>query len=110
MATVIYCFRSDFRLYDNPALTAACQRGATVIPVCWYHQTQRRRGGFPRMSARARAFRLEAARAVDVVLREQGSQLIPLLGNMTEVYPMVQKTAAEVRGNCEEIATPEETA
>lgn len=108
MANVIYCFRSDFRLHDNPALTAACQRGATVIPVCFVPPDTATAWGFPRMSARVRAFRLEAARAVDVVLREQGSQLIPLLGNMTEALPnLVQKTAAEVV-ICEEIATPEE--
>ena len=31
---VIYWFRRDLRLADNPALTAACESGSEVIPLC----------------------------------------------------------------------------
>ena len=33
MATVIYWFRNDLRLFDNPALTQACNAATQLLPV-----------------------------------------------------------------------------
>lgn len=108
MATIIYCFRSDFRLHDNFALTVACQDGDVVVPVCFLPPETPTAWGFARSSARVRAFRLEAARALDVALRQQGSRLFCFVGSMAETLPrLVQKMVIDAVV-CEEIATPEE--
>ncbi|MGQ0656820.1 MAG: deoxyribodipyrimidine photo-lyase [Chromatiales bacterium] len=34
MDPIIVWFRQDLRLTDNPALSAPCERGAPVVPLC----------------------------------------------------------------------------
>ena len=69
-APVIYWTRRDFRLADNPALVAACERGAPVIPVFLCDEVVETHGAAPkwRLGLGAEAF---AAR-----LEEAGSRLV----------------------------------
>ena len=55
---VIYWTRRDFRLSDNPALVAACESGAPVIPVFLYDETIDTLGAAPkwRLGLGAEAF------------------------------------------------------
>ena len=64
-APVIYWTRRDFRLTDNPALVAACESGAPVIPVFLCDEVVEGHGAAPKwrlgLGAEAFAARLEAA-------------------------------------------------
>ncbi|MCT4683522.1 MAG: DNA photolyase family protein [Roseicyclus sp.] len=64
-APVIYWTRRDFRLADNPALVAACESGAPVIPVFLCDEVVEGHGAAPKwrlgLGAEAFAARLEAA-------------------------------------------------
>lgn len=63
-APVIYWTRRDFRLADNPALVAACESGAPVIPVFLCDEVVEGHGAAPKwrlgLGAEAFAARLEA--------------------------------------------------
>lgn len=73
MSSVIVWFRQDLRLTDNPALAAAGQRGAPVIPVFIYDPEQE--GRWPPGGA-ARWWLHHSLHELDKQLRGRGSRLI----------------------------------
>lgn len=108
MRTVIYCFRDDLRLLDNPALLAACQQADRLLPV-WLAPPPTRSGwGFARVGERRRAFRASAAVGLDVALRRLGSRLIVRQGTMAQTLPQLAEAVNAEAVYCEEMATPEE--
>jgi deoxyribodipyrimidine photo-lyase len=89
-APVIFWTRRDFRLSDNPALTAACATGAPLIPVFLYDETLDSLGAAPKwrlgLGAEAFAQRLGA----------QGSRLICRKGSALETLrALVAETGAQ---------------
>ena len=88
-APVIYWTRRDFRLSDNPALVAACESGAPVIPVFICDEVVEAHGAAPkwRLGLGAETF---AAR-----LAEAGSRLIFRRGKALDVLKaLIAETGA----------------
>lgn len=86
---LIYWTRRDFRLSDNPALVAACESGAPVIPVFLYDETIDTLGAAPK-------WRLGlGAEAFGEVLREAGSRLVFRRGDALEcLRSLIAETGA----------------
>lgn len=108
MRTLIYCFRDDLRLHDNPALHDACQRADRLLPVWLIPDRETARWGFARVGERRQAFRASAAAALDAGLRKQGSRLLVRHGSMARVLPQLAAAVHADEVCCEEIATPYE--
>lgn len=108
MRTVLYCFRDDLRVHDNPALLAACQKADRLLPVWLAAEPALSEWGFPRMGVRRRAFRADAAAALDAALRRRGSRLIVRQGTMAQALPQLAAAVNAEAVYCEDIATPEE--
>lgn len=70
--TIVW-FRQDLRLQDNPALTAACQRGGAVVPV--YILDEEGEGAWP-IGGASRWWLHHSLAALDAALRERGSRLL----------------------------------
>ncbi|HUR57889.1 MAG TPA: deoxyribodipyrimidine photo-lyase [Opitutaceae bacterium] len=79
--TVLW-FRQDLRLQDNPALHAAVERGAPIIPV--YILDEAGEGRWPWGGA-SRWWLHHALEALDSSLRERGSRLILRYGDAMAV-------------------------
>ena len=77
-APTIVWFRQDLRLQDNPALAAAVQRGAPVVPV--YILDHEGEGRWP-MGKASRWWLHHSLTALDDGLRERGSRLIFVQGD-----------------------------
>lgn len=108
MRTLIYCFRDDLRLHDNPALQDACQRAGRLLPVWLVPPQETTRWGFVRAGDRRQAFRASAAAALDAALRKQGSRLVVRHGSMAQVLPQLLAAVQAEEICCAEIATPDE--
>ena len=93
-APVVWWVRQDFRLRDNPALTAAAHAGA-VVPV--YVLDDETPGAW-RIGAAQRWWLHHAIQALDASLREKGSKLILRHGPAAKVIRelMDETGAAEV--------------
>ena len=93
-APVIWWVRQDFRLHDNPALTAAVHAGA-VVPV--YVLDDETPGAW-RIGAAQRWWLHHAIQTLDASLREKGSKLILRRGPAAKVIRelMDEIGAAEV--------------
>lgn len=108
MRTILYCFRDDLRLHDNPALLAACQQADRLLPVWLTPAPAWSDWGFARVGERRRAFRASAATALDAALRQRGSRLIVAQGSMASTLPRLAAAVHAEAVYCEDIATPEE--
>lgn len=106
MTPVIYLFRDDLRLHDNPALTAACAAGMPLLPVCLLPEPADSGWGFADQGSYRHAFRLSALRGLDVALRALGSRLLPLAGSAATRLPALARDIGARVVYCEDIATP----
>lgn len=113
---VIYWFRNDLRLHDNPGLQKAIalsqQRNTWLLPV-YVHDTSLRlitTWGFVRTSDHRFAWKLMAVQDVAQQLLELGSQLLQLTGEPGEVLTELSKVLTVRTVICEEIAAPFELA
>ena len=112
MSTVLFWFRNDLRLHDQPALHAALASGAThLLPVvCLPAADEITPWGFERVGPHRRAF-------VAAALRDLGERMAAL-GNPLQICHVAHGTAlpalAQALGAttvvCEEIAAPCEQA
>lgn len=106
MSRLLYWFRDDLRLHDNPALTLACREARELLPVALLPDDRRDRWGLVRTGRHRRAFRLSALRALRQRLREAGSDLLILQGPPQLVLPAVMARLQAGGVVCEDIATP----
>lgn len=85
-------FRQDLRLTDNPALTAALQRGGPVIPVyIWAPEDE----GTWTVGAASRWWLHHSLANLDARLRERGSRLVIRQGKSLSVLgDLVRETGA----------------
>jgi len=88
-AAGIVWYRQDLRLRDNPALSAACERGTPVIPL--YIWSPEEEGGWP-PGAAARWWLHQSLRSLDASLRERGLRLIIRRGPTLEALRTVIRT------------------
>ncbi len=116
MSTVIFWFRNDLRLHDQPALTAALNarttNGAThLLPVvCLPPLAETTPWGFDRVGMHRRSW-------VDAAVRDLGARM-SVLGNPLQVcrappataLPALARAAGATMVVCEDIAAPDEQA
>lgn len=84
---VLYWFRNDLRLYDNPALRAATDAGHQIVPVYVLDELWlgRDRWGFRRTGPWRLRFLLESLHDLKEHLREKGSDLLVVQGKSVDV-------------------------
>lgn len=89
----ILWFRSDLRLADNPALSAAIRRGATVLPVFILSPDE---DGDWTPGAASRAWLHHSLRALGKELQAHGTKLVLLRGASLDVLEeLVRKTGSD---------------
>ena len=110
MKTIIYWFRNDLRLEDNPAFSKACLAADHIVPVYIHDpaQTTLTTWGFNRQSAHRQHFLSTALTGLDEKLTVVGSALITLQGDPTEILTHLSKQLGDTEIYCERIAAPEE--
>ena len=110
MTTLIYWFRQDLRLADNPAFTHACGLAETMLPVYCTPAGGPTPWGFERIGAHRQSFEQSAVSALAEQLRTRGSGLMQIEG---ESVGRLIALARELNVDtivCERIAAPEEEA
>ncbi|CAJ0782944.1 Cryptochrome DASH [Ralstonia condita] len=112
MSTVLFWFRNDLRLHDQPALRAACASGAQhIVPVyCHADYDEPTAWGFARVGRHRRAVVSAALRDVDRQLAGLGSGLLECRGPASTTLPALARAVGATAVVCEEIAAPQEQA
>ncbi|NMM38171.1 MAG: DASH family cryptochrome [Glaciimonas sp.] len=108
--TLIYWFRNDLRLDDNPGLTQACQQANNLLLVYCRCSTgwQMTRWNVPRTSRHRQQFLASTLADLTMQLKSRGSQLLEVEGSPTELLPALARAIGASTIYCEEIAAPEE--
>lgn len=109
MSTLIYWFRNDLRLADNPAFTQACFNADYLLPV-YIHDSKEQETvyGFERQGPHRKAFLRESLNDLGAQLRAQDSDLLEFSGESAEVLLQLFKDSAADAIYCEQIEAPEE--
>lgn len=112
LSTVLFWFRNDLRLHDQPALRTACASGARyVVPVyCHADYDEPTPWGFSRVGRHRRAVLSAALRDVDRQLANMGSRLLECRGPASTALPALARAVSATAVVCEEIAAPQEQA
>lgn len=114
MNTLIYWFRQDLRLHDQPALARALQHaratGAALLPVCCVPPDTDTPYGFARVGPHRRAFEAQTRAALAARLRALGSDLLILAGAAAQVLPRLAAATGATQIWCEAIRAPWEAA
>ena len=90
IAPLLLWFRRDLRLADNPALVAAAESGAPIVPVFVWSPTDD--GKWP-PGAASRAWLARSLTALELDLRARGARLVVRQGVSEDVLP---RLAAEL--------------
>ncbi len=103
MKTIIYWFRNDLRLADNPAFSKACLLADQIVPVYVHDKTlfESTRWGIARTSGHREHFLTTALSGLDAMLQEKGSKLIELRGNISQELITLAKSLSGALGSCE---------
>lgn len=110
MKTLIYWFRNDLRLSDNPALVHACLQTDYLLPI-YIHAPQSSAFhalGFPREGPRRQVFLRESLDALRLQLQSLGSDLLELSGEPVDVLMRLVNLTNASTVYCEQIEAPEE--
>ncbi|OJX32740.1 MAG: deoxyribodipyrimidine photolyase [Burkholderiales bacterium 68-12] len=112
MSTVLFWFRNDLRLHDQPALQAACALGAQhLLPVvCLPEVHATTPWGFARIGPHRRAWLANTMQNLLQALSGLRSQLLILREPATIALPALARAVGASTLVCEEIAAPEEQA
>ena len=112
MTCLIYWFRNDLRLHDNPAFALACQTATQVLPVFCHAPSQdaETAWGFPRVGAHRRLFLQDTLADLSKQLTSRGSGLLKVQGRPQDVIPALARLVGAEVLVCEAIAAPEEEA
>ena len=110
MTTLIYWFRNDLRLTDNPALVEACLHADYLLPVYISSPQSKslRALGFPREGHHRQTFLRESLNDLKLQLRTLGSDLLEYEGEPTDVLATLTHTLGADAIYCERIEAPEE--
>jgi deoxyribodipyrimidine photo-lyase len=112
MSTVLFWFRNDLRLHDQPALQAACADGTRqLVPVfCLPDVNEMSPWGFARIGVRRLDWLAQALRDLQDQLARLNCPLLVVQGPASRVLPQLAQAMGADRVVCEEIAAPEEQA
>ncbi|KAF6001014.1 hypothetical protein CCYA_CCYA17G4309 [Cyanidiococcus yangmingshanensis] len=86
---VLLWFRSDLRLDDNPALSAALEEGSSVLPVYCFDPRQfgKTSFGFEKTGRYRARFLIESVADLRNALKKKGNNLLIRIGKPEEVLP-----------------------
>ena len=109
MRILIYWFRNDLRLADNPAFTRACLNADYLLPV-YIHDSKERDTvyGFERQGPHRKTFLRASLDDLKIQLQAQGSDLLEFSGKPSQVLLQLLKDTAANAIYCEKIEAPEE--
>ncbi|KAB2969522.1 DASH family cryptochrome [Zoogloea sp.] len=112
MSPVLFWFRNDLRLHDQPALQAACAGGTRhLLPVfCLPDLEETSRWGFTRVGPHRRAWLAEALLDLGGQLERLGCPLLVCPGPAAVTLPRLAAAVGAGTVVCEDIAAPEEQA
>lgn len=110
MNTLIYWFRQDLRLADNPAFSHACELATTLLPVYCTPVATTTPWGFERIGAHRQYFEQTAVSALAGQLSAQGSALMQIEGESVAGLVALAHDLGIDTIICEHIAAPEEDA
>lgn len=110
MATLIYWFRNDLRLTDNPALVEACLHADCLLPVYIFPPQSKTLHtlGFPKVGHHRQTFLRESLNDLKLQLRALGSDLLEYEGEPADVLVTLSHTLGADAIYCERIEAPEE--
>ncbi|USX24426.1 DASH family cryptochrome [Oxalobacteraceae bacterium OTU3CINTB1] len=107
---LLYWFRNDLRLSDNPVLRQACAQATQLLPVFCMPPATGTQWGFERVGAHRRALLASALQELQQTLSEAGSRLLVLDGPPADALPRLVRETGATAIICEDIAAPEEMA
>lgn len=110
MRVLIYWFRNDLRLIDNPAFTQACLAADALFPV-YIHEFSNgelNEYGFKRVSHHRQEFVRQSLDQLRQQLRELGSDLLEYEGKPEVVLAELAKVMSAQAIYCEQIEAPQE--
>ncbi len=112
MGTIIYWFRQDLRLEDNPGLVTAYASAQRVVLVYVFpgRELERTRWGFVRAGLQRRQFRAQAVAELAQAIARSGGHLHIVTGDAPSVLIALARQNSAERLICETIAAPEEQA
>ena len=112
MSAVLYWFRHDLRLGDNPALCQALAQADSLLPVVCLDDSWQPHSPWPfaRLSPARQRVRADALAALDAALQARGSRLLVLHGAPQQVLPPLLARHGLQHIVAEDIAAPEEQA
>ena len=110
MNTLIYWFRQDLRLADNPAFSHACELATTLLPVYCTPVATTTPWGFERIGAHRQYFEQTAVSALAGQLSARGSALMQIEGESVAGIVALAHDLGIDTIICEHIAAPEEDA
>ncbi len=110
MTTIIYWFRNDLRLEDNPAFKEACRDATLLLPIYIHanYKDELTHWGFPRIANHAKAFLQESLKDLRSQLAAKGSTLLEFKGNAIEIMQVLRDQIQSGLVYCEQIEAPEE--
>ena len=105
---VLYWFRADLRLHDNPAWTYACQNASAVVPVVCQPPAIKSLWGFDRVGAHRLNWQTRAVADMAQRLALAGVPLLHTTGLAVQVLPHLAQQLGITHIVCEAIAAPDE--
>lgn len=110
MKLIIYWFRNDFRLIDNPSFSKACRDADVLLPIFIHDQrlNKETEWGFDRIGRHREQFLLESLQDLSDQLKQLNSNLIQLQGNLEDVFKYLQKVLISFEVYTQKIEAPEE--
>jgi deoxyribodipyrimidine photo-lyase len=112
MSTIVYWFRNDLRLEDNPGFKEACASAKHLLPI-YIHRGSNddlTSWGFSRFAKHSREFLRQSLDELRHQLIARGSNLLELSGEPSKVFQLLGKQAPFDSIYCEQIEAPEERA
>ncbi|MFM2008789.1 MAG: cryptochrome, partial [Pseudomonadota bacterium] len=111
MKVIIYWFRNDLRLLDNPALTQACKEADFLLPIYVHDPANESQTTwhFNRVAHHRKNFLRESLNDLKVNLQKLGSDLFEFHGDVESVFQELKKIIVFDKIICEKIVAPEES-
>ncbi len=116
MTAVVYWFRNDLRLHDNPSFAQALHRASqttTELLSIYVHDPKHSletAWGFERMGAHRKAFLVDRLQDLSLQLKAIKCEFIELHGSPKEALSAFCQSTQTKQIHCEDIAAPEEQA
>ena len=110
MRLIIYWFRNDLRLDDNPGFFQACSDADFLVPI-FIHDTKNdvcNEWGFKRMGQQRRQFLHESIDDLKKQLQQAGSDLMLFSGDPAEIISGITNPQCDVVLYTQKIEAPEE--